>query len=187
MEDFYYIDKVLKGEVQTFRHLVNRYKNMAYSIAYGMVKNQPDAEEIVQNAFVKAFKNLASFKKEAKFSSWLYRIVVNQSLNHIKRHKKYRSSGDVDAIQAAQLITLNKASADLERMDKKELIQKVLQVLKAKESLVLQLHYLDEMSIKEIEESTGFSTSNIKVLLHRARKNFYIYWNRFYNKESFLL
>ena len=182
-----HLKKVLAGDTHAFRYFVEQYQDMAYAIAIGIVKNRPEAEEIVQDGFMKAFQHLASFKREAKFSTWLYRIVVNEALQRAQRRKL--PLADIPDEQLPDRVdsnAVNHALEQLEREEREKIIQQVLQRLPAKEALVLQLFYLHEMSIREVQEMTGFSNSHIKTLLHRARKRFYQKAQAIYQQEPWL-
>lgn len=162
MDDFY-IDKVLNGDKQAFRYFVRQYKDIAYNLAISIVKDAHNAEDVVQEAFIKVFKGLKSFKKDAKFTSWFYRIVVNEAFMYLRKNKI--DFVDIDN----QTIVL---SAEENRENEKWIsVKKFILCLNPKESLVLNLFYLEEKKITEISNITGWSTSNIKVLLYRARKN----------------
>lgn len=145
---------------------------MAISIAMSMVKYEPDAKDVVQNAFVQAYKSLRSFKQESKFSTWFYRIVVNESLKFIRKNNKNKSTRLTNENEHLHASISNEAYEKLDLLDKRKEIQKALILMKPKERLILELFYLQEYKLSEIETITGFSTSNIKVLLHRARKSF---------------
>lgn len=145
---------------------------MAIRIAFSMVQDETQARHAVQNAFIHAFRSLPSFKQEAKFSSWLYRIVVNESIKVNRKTKKEQRTVPISANHTVSLQTNNGALDTIELKEKKKEINRVLSLMKPKERLMLELYYLQENSIAEIKAITGFSTSNIKVLLHRARKNF---------------
>jgi len=162
VEDFY-IDKVLQGDKHAFRYFVKEYKNHAYNLAISIVKDADNAEDIVQDSFIKAYKSLRSFKRDAKFSSWLYRIVVNEAYMFLRKNKINFSEID-DRI--SQL-----AFEESKENEQLELAKKMMLSLNPNEALVLNLFYLEEKKIKEIAFITGWSTSNVKVLLHRARKN----------------
>lgn len=137
-----------------------------------MVQDKVQARHIVQNAFIQAFKSLPSFKQEAKFSSWLYRIVVNESIKINRKSKLEQRTVPITASHTIALKTYNGALDTIELKEKKAEINRILSLMKPKERLILELFYLQENSITEIKMITGFSISNIKVLLHRARKNF---------------
>ena len=79
----HYIDSALRGERKGLEYLVNAYRDMAYTIAFRIVGNREDAEEVVQDSFLKAFKYLNQFKRASKFSTWLYRIIYNTALTKI--------------------------------------------------------------------------------------------------------
>lgn len=145
---------------------------MAYSIAISMVKNPQDTEDVVQNAFVSTYKSIRSFNQQSKFSSWFYRIVVNESLKQIKKNKVKHNYETINEDIFDLGSSFNDAVEQLDLNEKKGVILKVLSNMKPKEALILKLFYLNEFSIKEIEASTGFMANNIKVLLHRARKSF---------------
>ncbi|WP_074407918.1 MULTISPECIES: RNA polymerase sigma factor [Aquimarina] len=162
MDDFY-IDKILSGDKQAFRYFVREYKDIAYNLAISIVKNTHNAEDVVQESFIKAFKNLRYFKKNAQFSSWFYRIVVNEAFMYLRKNKI--DFGKIDD-QIAEL-----AIEETKENQQWELTQKSIHRLNPNEALVLNLFYLEEKKIKEISNITGWSISNVKVILHRARKN----------------
>ena len=88
--DEIYIQKVLEGDINSFRYLVDRYKDMSFSIAISILKDENEAEDAIQDAFIKAFNSLRGFRNRSKFSTWLYRIVVNESLARTRRKKHLR-------------------------------------------------------------------------------------------------
>jgi len=167
--DEIYIQRILEGDHQAFRQLITKYKDMAYSIAMSVVKDEFYAEEIIQGSFLIAYDKLATFKGASKFSTWFYRIVTNQSFKLAKRHK----TEFVDFVEIPPEISdeIDNAILKLEADDQKYYINEALKKISAKESLVLRLFYLNENSVEEITEVTGWSSSNIKVILHRARIN----------------
>ncbi|MEX0315714.1 MAG: RNA polymerase sigma factor, partial [Allomuricauda sp.] len=83
-QDQQLIELVLDGDVEAFAQLVEKYKHMVYTIAFRMVKRHEDAEEIAQDTFLSVYKSLRKFKRESKFSSWVYRIVYNKTLDYLK-------------------------------------------------------------------------------------------------------
>lgn len=178
------LDRVLAGDMQAFRYFVERYQDMAFSIAVGVVKNRAEAEDVVQEAFVKAFRGIQKFKRDAKFSSWLYRIVTNEALSRMRTKRAKSTHLDVVELEERLITDLDNAMKRLERDEQRTAIERILAVMKPKEALVLQLHYLKEQSIAEIEASTGFSKANVKVLLHRGRHSFYHNFQIHYGKET---
>ncbi|MFW6101986.1 MAG: RNA polymerase sigma factor, partial [Bacteroidota bacterium] len=86
--DEYYIERVLQGDHSSYATLVERHKDMVFTLAYRILKSREDAEEISQDAFMKAYRSLKKFRKEAKFSTWLYRIVYNLCVSRLRKNKK---------------------------------------------------------------------------------------------------
>ena len=146
---------------------------MAYSLAISIVKNAPLAEEVTQDAFIKAYKALPNFEQRSKFSTWLYKIVTNEALKKVKK-KSLDYTTDIDEVNNVQYSDINESIAELTEQDQKYYINLVLEKLSPNDSLILRLFYLNENTLKEIQEITGFSETNIKTILHRSRKRFYI-------------
>jgi RNA polymerase sigma-70 factor (ECF subfamily) len=164
-----YIQEVLNGDHNAFRFLIKRYKDIAYTMAMSVVKDEFIAQEVLQMAFVNAFVKLSTFKGHSKFSTWLYRIVINEAFKAMNKQKS-----EMIAFSASSIITSPETecfSFNINAEEQKFYINEALQKLAPKESLALRLFYLEENSIEEISEMTGWSISNIKVLLHRARTN----------------
>ena len=170
--DQVHIEQVCSGDKEAFRYFIKTYQGMAYSIAISMVKNEFSANDVVQNSFIRAYKALRSYRSDAKFSTWLYKIVVNEALKYLKKNK--RSQEFITYVDDSYDYsgTFNEAVVLFDASDTKMEIEKTMNLMKPKEALILKLFYLHEESIKEIEKITGFTASNIKVLLHRARKSF---------------
>ncbi len=99
IEDINLIIKVQAGEVQAFSELVNRHKNMVYSLAFRMVKPEEEAEEVAQDAFVKAFNSIKQFKGKSKFSTWLYKITYFTAINHLRKNKMLTSPIDMSSFE----------------------------------------------------------------------------------------
>jgi RNA polymerase sigma factor (sigma-70 family) len=156
------IRQILSGDTQQYSRLVNSYSKMCYSVAFRIIQDADEAQDIVQEAFISAFEHLASFKGDAKFSTWLYRIVMNKAVA-VKNKTKYFDEVD------NQPIANEEYDLDMESHSLKEL-KKALAILNEKERLIIELFYYQEQSIKEISTICNVSEVNVKVLLHRARK-----------------
>jgi RNA polymerase sigma-70 factor (ECF subfamily) len=170
--DHEHINKVLSGDKESFRYFITQYQEVATRVAFSMVRDESQVRLIVQNSFIQAFKNLANFKQEAKFSTWLHRIVVNEAIKSNRKSKIEQYTVPISVDHTIALRTDNGAFSAAELEDKREQINQVLALMKPKERLMLELFYLQERPIAEIKIITGFSVSNIKVLLYRARKSF---------------
>ena len=171
--DAHYINEVLKGNTNAFGYFIRTYQNKAFGVAISIVKSEDDAKDVVQDSFITAYSSLTNFRNDAKFSTWFYRIVVNTALQFIKREKRKDQVVGEYLITDDEKITFNNAIGQFQKQDLKKLIKKVFEKIPAKEALILQLYYIDDQSILEIEEITAFTKANIKVLLHRGRTSFY--------------
>jgi len=164
-----YIQKVLNGDTDAFRFIIKNYKDMAYSLAMSVVKDEFVAQEVLQTSFVRAFSSLDTFKGKSKFSTWLYRIVVNEAFKVLKKKENNVIIYGEPSFNTASEI--DDFASKIEEDEQRYYINEALEKLSPKESLALRLFYLEENSIEEITEITGWSCSNIKVILHRARVN----------------
>ncbi|MBC8755712.1 sigma-70 family RNA polymerase sigma factor [Kordia sp. YSTF-M3] len=168
MDDIY-IQKVLDGNQDAFRFLIKKYKDLSYSYAMSIVKDEFIAQEVLQTSFIKAYTKLNTFKKNSKFSTWLYRIVVNEAFKVLNKRKKdflvYEENTESNEVGIDDMIF----KTDVEYQQ--YYINEALKKLGAKESLALRLFYLEEHTINEITDITGWNKTNIKVLLHRGRNN----------------
>lgn len=169
-KDQLYIDKVINGDASAFAYLVDNYKNMVFSLAYKMTKNKEEAEEVSQDTFIKAFKNLSNFKGDSKFSTWLYRICYHTTLDAIKKNKKNNYTSEINEVTFNQIQSVETILQGIERKERSVIMDKCLMKLPDEERSILWMFYYDELSLKEIIEVTNLSEANLKVKLHRARK-----------------
>jgi RNA polymerase sigma-70 factor (ECF subfamily) len=169
-EDSFYINKVLKGNLPSYAILIEKHKGMAYTLALRIVKNREDAEEIAQDAFLKVYNSLSSFKQESKFSTWLYKIIYNTAISRFRKKQLDQLSIEDMAIPDSLQEEDHDGLDIMHLRERKKIISTAISRLKDDESTVLTLFYLSELNIKEIEEITGFTDSNIKILLYRGRK-----------------
>ena len=164
------LQQASQGDRRSLEHLVQAHQALAYTVALRVVGNQQDAEEVVQDAFLKAFGALIDFKQAAKFSTWLYRIVYNTALTK----KRSRSLVTSDLAEAPEPVgDLNqepKGWESLQQRDRKKYISLALSRLQPEDALVLTLHYLGEKSIAEVCDIMGKKASAIKMQLLRGRK-----------------
>ncbi len=168
LSDIEIIDSINRGNVSDYSLLVNRYKDRAFSLLRRLLKNEMDAEEALQDSFLKAFNSLKGFRQDAKFSTWLYKIVYNTGLTVIssKRRKiELEMSSIDDEFDLASHDNEVYSTADNSR----QYILKMVDKLPVRGALVVILFYMDGMSLSEISQVMGTSLVNTKVLLHRSR------------------
>jgi RNA polymerase sigma factor (sigma-70 family) len=170
--DMEIVQEVLNGNTQAYSLLVSRYQGYAFTLALRIVPTREDAEEVVQDSFVKAYCALADFKGNSKFSTWLYTIVSRTSLNVLKKRRPAAHVLDTEA--AADAVnnlpsTLPQVENTLDQKSQRSVIAKVIALLKPEDAELITLFYLHEQSLEEISYILGTDLNTIKVRLHRAR------------------
>jgi RNA polymerase sigma-70 factor (ECF subfamily) len=172
MDDIAVIQLVLQGQQSAYAILVDRYRQYVFTIALRFVNNRETAEELAQDVFVKAFRYLADFKGNSKFSTWLYTIVNTTCLSHIRKKKEETILLDNEKM-VALTDHLGAGENPVSRMEQKSqqvMIENALKQLPETDGQLLSLFYQGEQSVEEIGVILGLSTSNVKVRLFRARQ-----------------
>lgn len=169
-DDIKYIVEVLNGRINAFSHIVDHHKSKAYNLAYRICGNTEDAEEIAQDAFLKAYRSLNTFRKDSSFATWLYRIVFNTAVSHVRLKKQNLLSIEDFPADATDFIGENPSYETIEREHRQTIINFALQKLNEEERGIISLYYYEDMSMEEIEDVTGINKANIKVKLYRARQ-----------------
>ncbi len=163
------IVRIIKGDTKAFSLLVDKYQNLIFHIAKGIVPEQMDAEDVCQEVFVKIHKSIGTFKYQSKLSTWIARIAYFTALNHLKKSKKNFTEDYPD-----DLLNIEMDQDDPEELLIKKntsaYINKLINQLPENYRVVLTLYHLEEFSIEEINETTGMPEGTIKNYLFRARK-----------------
>ena len=170
MEEKQLIKQILKGDSSSFAMLVDQYQDMAMTIAYRILGNKQEAEDVVQNAFVKSYHNLHSFRMNSKFSTWFYRIVYNTAITSKNKIKNRREDEITEQI-GVHIYDLKSESNLHSEMDEQRMrVNKAIQQLSKNESVVVTLYYMEEYTVADVAEVMTLSKSNVKIILFRARK-----------------
>lgn len=172
-DDNYYIDKVINGDSTAYAALVAKHKNLVFSIALKVLNSREDAEEIAQDAFVKAFHSLKSFEKKSKFSTWLYRIVYNAAVSRTRKKVLDTTPMDNYVIYNYSEESMRPGVDEVDENEQQVLLNKAMKNLSDEDNLLVTLFYHAGNSIEDISSITGLSASNVKVRLHRIRKKLY--------------
>lgn len=168
--DIAIIQAVLQGRQQAYAILVERYKQYVFSLALRYVPERELAEELAQDVFVKAYKNLASYRGESKFSTWLYTIVHTTCLSHMRKKGNLLKAVEEDKLVALQdAMDHDPPYGHLERNSRKIILDTAMQQLPDTDAQVLSLFYIASQSVEEIAAIMNMSTTNVKVRLFRAR------------------
>lgn len=165
-EDQLIIDRILAGDHTACNSLVFRHQTYVYTLVWRMLKNKEDTEEVTQDVFIKALKKLPGFRKESKFSTWLYRIAYNESISFLRRQRNLQSLDDNSPEPQIEA----RAIDSLKEEERLRYIQQALDQLQAEDAAILTMFYLQDLSLQEIADITGQQSNTLKVRLHRARK-----------------
>ncbi len=172
-EDPFYIDKVLAGDSSAFAVLVERHKNNVFNICVKILRNKEEAEEVAQDTFLQVYEKLNSFKKEAKFSTWLFRIAFNKSISQQRKNKA--KPLDMEAYfyetytEDEWIDSLNLESTE----ERERKLKCTIAKLEPEQQLLLQLYYDKDMSVSEVAKIMNLTESNVKVKIHRARQRLF--------------
>jgi RNA polymerase sigma-70 factor, ECF subfamily len=161
---------------RAFRELIDAHRDRVFNITFRMLGNRAEAEDVAQEVFVQVFKTIETFRGDSKFSTWLYRIAVNQSKNRIKylarRHERDRdeldesSNGQHGAIGAPQPKSPDRA---LESVQMEKVLQEAIAELDEDQRIVVVLRDVEDLSIEEICKICDLADGTVKSRLHRAR------------------
>jgi len=170
------IKQVLKGDHEAFAEIVDIYKDKIFHLSYRMLGNRHEAEDIAQEAFVRAFVNIHSFDQSKKFSTWLYRIATNLCIDRVRKKKPdYFLDSEVAGTEGltlySQIATDEKGpEAAVETMEIQEVVQQEILRLPDKYRVVIVLRYIDELSIREISGVLDIPEGTVKTRIHRGRE-----------------
>ena len=164
------ITQVLGGDHQAFAGLVNKYQNYVFTLALRMLKNREDAEEISQDVFVKAYKALADFRGESRFSTWLYTIVNTTCLTFLrKKRPEIHTLDNEQVFERANSIDAGMRADQVEQKSRQSMVNQAIALLAPDDAELITLFYKAEQSLDEIARILRIESNTAKVRLHRAR------------------
>lgn len=154
-DDAHIIERVLEGDTRRYEEIIERYDKKVFALISGIIPNREDVEELVQDTFLQAFRNLERFNGESSFATWLYRIAYNTAVSAARKTRHDHTS--IDTVQLSDI-----DEADIDR------------ALDDEERTLLTLFYTDGKTLAETAVIMGITEGNAKVRLHRTRKRLYI-------------
>ena len=167
------IERTLEGDDESFSLLVERHKDFVYTMTVRILKNEQLAEEVAQDSFLRAYKSLKTFKRKSKFSTWLYRICYNLSLNALAKENRGRtlfSNRDIEGVQSAQSIS-DETDSPLRYTDNRDIsniVNECIDELPTKYGSILSMYHLSQLKYEEISIVTGLPIGTVKSHLYRA-------------------
>lgn len=167
------IRRILDGHDEDYSYFIERYSDSVTALVSRLVPNREDAEELVQDAFVKGFSHLDSFLANASFHTWISRIAYRCALSHLRRKKvKYIEIDDRTPVADSDV---DEAMADNSRTEQ---LRRAIDLLKPNEKTLITLYYYDDLPIKDIAYITGTEAGTVTTQLYRIRKKLYLIINK---------
>ncbi|KIL51785.1 RNA polymerase sigma factor SigW [Jeotgalibacillus soli] len=170
------IKQVLKGDQNAFGEIVEIYKDKVFHVCFRMLGNRQEAEDISQDAFIRAYINIHTFDIDRKFSTWLYRIATNLCIDRIRKKKPdYYLDAEVTGTEGLTMysqipVDERLPEEEVESMELQDTIQKEISKLPDKYRSVIVLKYIEELSLKEISEILDLPLGTVKTRIHRGRE-----------------
>ena len=179
MDEKELIEKIVTKDHGAFKALVDRYQTLVINTCYHLLGNRQDAEDVAQEVFFQVYRSAQKFRKEAKLSTWLYRIAVNRSLNFVRDNRRFRwleslsslLEGDRQRVSTVPTSNSDRPDIALERKERNAVVQRAIDSLPAKQRAAFVLHKYEGLSYQEIAEILQHSLSSVESLIHRAKLN----------------
>lgn len=170
------VERAKRGDVEAFEQLISQHERTVYNIAYRLTGNHEDANDVAQEAFLRAFSSLPDFRGDSSFATWLYRIVNNACLDELRRRKRQRVTS-LDESVTLEDGELSRQIADtsdgpeeaLERVEIQRAVQESIQSLDEEYRIVLVMRDIQGYSYNEIAEALGLNLGTVKSRINRAR------------------
>lgn len=182
VDDTELVERCQNGDQRAFRKLVERYQRKVYTIAFGVLRNHDDAQDVSQDAFVKVYKHLKNFQGNSSFYTWLYRIVLNLCIDRKRRAARAAQVDYDDALDHSPdalgdgptlaSIHIDGPGKALARKELMEHMQKALEKLSEDHREILVLREVEGLSYEELAETLGIAKGTVMSRLFHARKNF---------------
>lgn len=172
-----------RGDHVAFAWIVKEYKHMVYTVAMRVLRHREEAEEVTQDAFVKAYQHLAGYQGGSKLSTWLFSIAYRAAISKLRA----RRATTTDLHDVPETFVASHDHSGAETNDRKLALERALAQLAPEDAAVVSLFYLHEQNVEEIVTATGLTASNVKVKLHRSRKKLFEYLNHHLKEETWTL
>jgi RNA polymerase sigma factor (sigma-70 family) len=166
-EEMQWIQEVLAGNKQAYANIINKYKNQVYACILRMTKNPQDAQDLVQESFIKVYHQLEKYDGKGSFAGWIYRVAMNHCLDEFRK-KRYKIN-HVE-INENSLENPNHPEVVFLKKEKNRQLEQLITTLPEEERIILLLRYVNELSYDEIGELLNTPVSTVRNKLHRAKK-----------------
>ncbi len=177
MQELELIERLKKGDDSAFKVIVSTWQNMVYNTSLGIVQNAEDAEDVAQEVFVQVYESIEQFKGDSKFSTWLYRIAITKSLDHLRKKKRKKRFAFLQSIfgnneeEVRHQPDFHHPGISLENKEKAAILFGAIDKLPDNQKTAFTLHKLEGLSYQEVSEIMENTVSSVESLMHRAKAN----------------
>ncbi|MDF9829301.1 RNA polymerase sigma factor (sigma-70 family) [Parabacteroides sp. PF5-6] len=172
--DLYYVKRIQEGDLSCFACLLDKYSRQVHSLILKVVCSREDAEELTQDVFMKVYKNIASFKGDSSFSTWIYRIAYNTAISATRRRRMEYLAIEESTINNVSEEEVARMMGQTDPSEQIEQLEKAIGRLSPDERGMILLYYMQEKTIDDLVEITGLTVSNVKTKLFRIRKKLFV-------------
>ncbi len=190
IDDNELIVQINEGDTEAFRELVEKHQDIVVNTCFQFIHNKEDAEDVAQEVFIEVYQSIAGFRKDAKLSTWIYRIAVNKSLDHIRKKKRKKRFAQLvfldsseDDSEVFEVPALDNPQKELEDSERKKILDYAVNQLPKNQKIAITLSKYEKLSNKEIATILDTSVSAVEALIHRAKTNLHKKLNRYFEKQ----
>lgn len=177
MNELELIDRLKHGDETAFKIIVETWQDMVYNTSLGVVQSAEDAEDVAQEVFIQVYESVHQFKGDSKFSTWLYRIAVTKSLDHIRKKKRKKRFAFLQSIfganeeEVVHTPDFHHPGVELENKEKAAVLLRAIEKLPDNQKVAFTLHKMEGLSYQEVAEVMESTVSSVESLMHRAKGN----------------
>jgi RNA polymerase sigma factor (sigma-70 family) len=177
LNDLELVERLKKGEEAAFKVIVDTWRDMVFNTSLGIVQSSEDAEDVAQEVFVQVYESINQFKGDSKFSTWLYRIAVTKSLDHLRKKKRKKRFAFVQSLfgmneeEVRHEPDFNHPGVSLENKEKAAVLFRAIDKLPDNQKAAFTLHKMEGLSYQEVAEIMETTVSSVESLMHRAKTN----------------
>jgi RNA polymerase sigma factor (sigma-70 family) len=177
LSEWILIEQLKRNDESAFKTIVETWKDMVFNTALGIVQNAEDAEDVAQEVFIQVYESIQSFKGESKFSTWLYRITITKSMDHLRKKKRKKRFAFIQSLFGLNNEVLhdppdfNHPGVALDNKEKAAILFKAIEKLPETQKIAFTLHKIEGLSYQEVSQIMNSTLSSVESLLHRAKNN----------------
>ena len=177
MSEWILIEQLKQKDEAAFKTIVETWKDMVFNTALGIVQNAEDAEDVAQEVFVQVYESVSSFKGESKFSTWLYRITITKSMDHIRRKKRKKRFAFIQSLFGLNNEVLydppdfHHPGVSLDNKERSAILFRAIEQLPENQKIAFTLHKMEGLSYQQVSVVMNATVSSVESLLHRAKTN----------------